>query len=179
MKFYHSALFLTFFLTFLACKEEEVIDKCKDGYLSPGEEQIDCGGDCDPCLPEEEIVYSFAKVDDVQWDFNNAYVVFNNDYYYIADYENDTLKIEMQFNFGNGDSLGARPMKPLNNFVKVTDKQAATVDDFDVLGNGSVIFSKLDFGNERISGFFQAKLAQGFNDTIKITGGQFENLTLF
>lgn len=178
MKFSKLIVGLSVGLAIFACKEEDVVDPCTDGYLSVGETAVDCGGNCPPCPEPEEISYAFAKFNDVKWDFKSFEIAYSGNYYFLADYENDTLAIEMKLNFGNGDTLGARPISPLNNYVKVTDKQLNHVDNYNVLGSGTVVFSELDQVDNQISGFFSAKLAQGFNDTIKVTNGQFENVSV-
>ncbi|MDX1445662.1 hypothetical protein [Lishizhenia sp.] len=174
MKISNLAVLLGLFVFSFACKEEEMVDKCADGYLSPGETAVDCGGDCPPCPEPEEISYALAKVNGDKWTFQNYEISYSGNYYFIADFENDTLAIEVKFNFGNGDTLGARPMMPLNNYVKITDKLQSNTDNYTTLGSGTVVFSEIDVVDNQFSGFFEAKLAQGFGDTVKITNGQFE-----
>lgn len=153
-----------------SCKEDE--QSCTDGVFSPDkEEKLDCGGVCPPCPSEDPDTYSpilLCKINDSAA-FFNVYTLSKNPEW-IMNFSNDSLIISL--NFGDGDSLGARSINPIYSEASINSNGYST------LVNGTVLFSEINHTDNRLSGFFEAKLLSDTDpyDTLIIKNGDFEDI---
>lgn len=161
---------LLFFL--FACKKEEEAGTCFDGQLSIGEHAVDCGGICPPC---ENINGPFeiflVTINGKPMQFSERSLVASPNW--IMNFSNDTLNVIL--NFGGGTELGAYPIEQLFSEATMNGKF------YDLLNSGLVVLSNVDTLNNRLSGFFEARLVGYFSDsllvdTLKITNGDFESI---
>jgi hypothetical protein len=156
------------FLLF-SCKEEQ---SCSDGVFSPDDEhELDCGGVCPPCPSENPNPYSpilLCKVNDSAAIFNDYSL--NKNPEWILNFSNDSLIVSL--NFGDGDSLGARSINPVNSGGSIGAQGYST------LINGTVLFSEINHTDNRLSGFFEAKFLSDSdpNDTLILKNGDFEDI---
>lgn len=156
-----------------ACEKEEKIDTCKDGILSPGEEGVDCGGNCPPCPPTPPMSFAFATVNDEMITFANYKLEKHDDW--VLRFYNDSIDITL--NLGNGDSLGARPLKSIYSTGYLNGK------NYPILQSGINLITSIDHAEQKLSCFFEAKLTQDPNhinynmyDTLIVKQGDFENI---
>lgn len=153
-----------------SCQEEE--QSCSDGVFSPEEEhELDCGGVCPPCSSDDPTPYSpilLCKVNDSSAFFQDYSL--NKNPEWILNFSNDSITASL--NFGDGDSLGARNINPINSGVSINGQAYST------LINGVVLFSEINNTDNRLSGFFEAKFLSNTdpNDTLIFTNGDFEDL---
>jgi hypothetical protein len=160
-------LVLTFLL--FSCNKEE--QSCTDGIFTPEKEvKVDCGGVCPPCdyTPTPMNTYLSTKINGVPTSFSNFALVKTPDW--ILSFENDSLDI--QVNFGQGDSLGGRPIEIVNSLAKIN------AQDYSTLGEGIVVFSEVNQTENYLSGFFEAKFVSDIDifDTLRITNGNFQEI---
>jgi hypothetical protein len=160
---------ILFFL--VACKKEEE-GTCFDGELSTGEVSIDCGGVCPPCNNDNSPVEIFlVTINGSPMQFSQRNLIDSPNW--IMNFSNDTLDVTL--NFGNGTEPGAYQIEQLNSEATMNGKF------YDFLHSGLVVLSNIDTVNNRLSGFFEAKLVGYFSDsllvdTLKITNGDFESI---
>lgn len=153
-----------------SCKDDE--QSCSDGVFSPEEEhELDCGGVCPPCPSDDPNPYSpilLCKVNDSAAIFQDY--TLNKNPEWILNFSNDSLMVSL--NFGAGDSLGARNINPVNSGANINAQGYST------LINGTVLFSEINHTDNRLSGFFEAKLLSDSdpNDTLILTNGDFEDI---
>lgn len=152
----------------VSCKKEE--QSCSDGIFSPEHEVgTDCGGVCPPCYSNDPVVQSYlaARIDSVDMSFSNYNLERNPDW--VLTFINDSLTVSL--NFGDGDSLGARGIKPVGSGAYKNGVSYNFID-------GIVLFSEIDHAEDRLSGFFEAQLLSSVDvyDTMKITQGDFEKI---
>ena len=157
------------FTLLLACKKEKE-GTCFDGELSTGEHEVDCGGVCPPCNNDNSPVEIFlVTINGTPMQFSQRTLVSSPSW--IMNFTNDTLNVTL--NFGNGMEPGAYPIEQLYSEATMNG------DVYDFLHDGLVVLSEIDTVNNRLSGFFEAKLVGYFADsllvdTLKITNGDFE-----
>ena len=155
----------------VACKKEEE-GSCSDGLLSPGELQVDCGGVCLPCPVDNSVSEIFlVTINGVPMQFSERTLV--NSPSWIMSFSNDTINVNL--NFGSTVAIGAQAIEPLYSVGTLNGKV------HDDLHDGLVVISEIDTVNNRLSGFFQAKLVGYFSDsllvdTLRITNGDFESI---
>ena len=153
-------------LIFSACKEEEPIDPCTNGFLDPGESAPDCGGNCPPCsfTPVKFLNVSVNGV-------NTAMLTSELEYSggaWSFQMSNDSLNI--QIGLGNTGAIGTEPINPLGTYLYKSGTQ------YSGQTAGSYSIYEHDQAENLMSGFFQIKFFRpGFVDTIRISNGQFEN----
>lgn len=163
-------MFILILLT-MSCKKDE--QSCQDGVFTPGSEiQTDCGGVCPPCDDEEEPPiqeFLFANIQGTGISFSNRDLSKISDW--IMNFQNDSVSVTM--NFGDGDSLGARPMELVNSGASFKGVPHST------LAEGMVLFTDIDNANNRLSGFFECKFVSDQNvlDTLFVTNGDFQNIS--
>lgn len=161
-------MILTLMIT--SCNKNE--QSCQDGEFTPSsEEQTDCGGVCPPCdTGEDPLVqeFLFAKIGGSGVSFSNRDLIKNPDW--IMNFQNDSVNVTM--NFGDGDSLGARPMEILNSGATYQGVPHSTFVE------GTVLFTEIDHNENRLSGFFECKFVSDQNalDTLKVINGDFQNI---
>ncbi len=154
----------------MSCKKDE--QSCQDGEFSPGsEEQTDCGGVCPPCQDENDdqpIEVMLANVQGEALSFSNRELVKLPDW--VLNFQNDSINVSV--NFGDGDSLGARPIEVTNSSATFRGVPHS------VLVEGTVLFSEINNTEQRLSGFFECKFLSDQNslDTLIIKNGGFENI---
>lgn len=155
--------------TLLACKDKEpVVDKCKNNFLDPGEEQVDCGGVCPESCPEEYNPTLFCKVNGIQTSFYTKTLQKSSDHWVLS-CENDTCSFF--FRFGTNGSVGTYGLQQLGTYIFFQNIQ------YDIVTDGFYTIGSHDTGARRMSGFFQGKFSRPNNvDTVYITGGQFTDL---
>lgn len=165
-KLVNAVVWVSIFLLFLACKKEEEVDTCSDGFLTPGETQIDCGGSCKPCEPE---IYSSSKAvfDNTLVSFPNYSIDLAGDYIFTT--SNDSLSV--QLNFGDGDTLGGRAITP-----GIYSNARLNGVDYPTLTEGTVVITAINVQEGLMSGYYQAKLFRAVFDTLIFTGGEFSNI---
>ena len=153
-----------------SCKDDE--QSCSDGVFSPDEEhELDCGGVCPPCSSTNPSPYSpilLCKANDSAAIFQSYSLTKSPDW--ILNFSNDTLSVSL--NFGDGDSLGARGINPVNSGASINAQGYST------LVNGIVLFSEINHTDNRLSGFFEAKFLSNSdpNDTLILKNGDFEDI---
>ena len=161
-------LLLTSLLLF-SCKKDK--QSCTDGIFNPEKEvKTDCGGVCPPCdfVPTPVNTFLTTKVNGVKTTFSNFTLVKTPDW--ILSFENDTLNIKV--NFGQGDSLGGRPMETLYSTALLK------TDNYSTLGGGFSVFAEVNHTGNYLSGFFEAKFVSDNDiyDTLRITNGEFQKI---
>lgn len=163
------ALVLLLSIFLFACKKNE--QSCSDGIFDPEyEEETDCGGVCPPCnytpTPMDQLI--IAKLNGKEFSFSEHNLVKNPNW--ILHFENDTIDIKL--NFGDGDSLGVRPINQVNTSVSINSKNYTDLVD------GKVLFADIDHQESKLSGYFDAILVNEYQmyDTLHITIGEFHNL---
>jgi hypothetical protein len=166
-------LFVFLFLAFTACEKEQETHTCDDGLLSPGETGVDCGGPCPDCPDPLPTPFAYAKINDTETQFSNYTLEKIDDW--ILNFNNDT--VDVTINLGNGDSLGARPLK-----VQFAQAQLFGLE-YEILSEGTSLFTNIDQENKTLSFFFQAKFtidpnSPNYNvlDTLYVREGDFENI---
>jgi hypothetical protein len=170
MKLVGCFVVLLFFLC--ACKKEEEEGTCFDGQLSTGEHDVDCGGMCPPCENNNGPFEIFlVTINGKAMQFSERSLVASPNW--IMNFSNDTLNVTL--NFGSGIEPGAHPIEQLYSEATMNGKF------YDFLYSGLVVLSNIDTINNRLSGFFEAKLVGYFSDsllvdTLKITNGDFESI---
>lgn len=171
LSFQNKSLLSIFTLLFLISCEKEPEHTCDDGLLSPGEEEVDCGGSCPPCPTPEPT--EFASVDVMGAFTQFATYKLEKEDDWIIYFQNDTISV--QLNIGDGDSLGVRPIK-----ATFSKGELWTVN-YPVLGEGTCLFKEIDHDKQRMSFFFEAKLGMdpsepnyNVNDTLVLKNGDFE-----
>jgi len=158
--------FVAILLIFNACnKDSESKDSCANGFLDPGEQGIDCGGSCIPCVANEP-EYLYMECNGVPVNFPNKDLQeINNDWVLTA--SNDTFSI--QINFGTDTTIGIHPLLGPGNLINYQ-----SVLYSNMTGGSYGIFYN-DPVTKKMGGFFQAKYWRtGFDDTLWIQNGQFE-----
>jgi hypothetical protein len=167
---YNISLVLVIMLLLVSCKKEE--QSCQDGiYTAGSEEETDCGGVCPPCEDgNSPAIQEFlsANVEGEDIIFSDRSLTHSTDW--VLNFQNDSLSVSL--NFGSGDSLGARPIDPVNS----GSVYQSTVHSN--LTEGTVLFSAIDQTENRLSGYFECKFVSNENsmDTLIIKGGDFENI---
>lgn len=152
---------------FSACKEEEVVDKCTNGFLDPGESGIDCGGNCDPCIPYEPASL-YLECNGTPITFSIKTLSYANSTWTLNAH-NDSLSF--QFNLGSNGSVGTYIMNPVGSYAT---KNGTTYLN---TSNGMYSISAHNTDDQKMSGFFQADFSRtGYLDTMKVRNGQFEFL---
>ncbi len=165
-KLVNALIFVFLFSLVIGCKKEDKVDTCTDGFLTPGETQIDCGGPCQPC--QEQFFSSSRAV------FENEFITFPNFSIdaignYVFSTSNDSLSL--QLNFGNGDTLGGRPITP-----GTYSNASLNGVSYPTLTEGTVVITELNLEDSLMSGYYQAKLFRAVFDTLIFTGGEFSNI---
>lgn len=152
-------------IIFSSCKEKETVDTCSNGFFDPGEEGLDCGGNCAPC----EVSYvssNFLKLNGLDMGFSNASINFDGSIYALQ-LSNDT--IDIQINLGTDGSVGSFSIPQSGTICTYNGVSYPNIT------NATSAISANDQANQLMSGFYQINFYRtGFTDTIKITEGQFD-----
>ena len=156
-------------LLLFSCKKDK--QSCSDGIFTPDkEEKMDCGGVCPPCdfVPTQVSTFLSTKIINVSTSFNNFTLIKAPDW--ILKFQNDTLNI--QVNFGDGDSLGGRPLKSI--YSQATFK----VEGYSTLTEGFSVLAEINHTENYLSGFFEAFFVSDNDvyDTLRVTNGEFEKI---
>lgn len=153
---------------FSSCKEdEEIVDKCSNGFVDAGENGVDCGGNCPPC-PVYEPASIYLECNGVSVEPDSKSLTYQNGYWTL-NVSNDT--IAFQFNLGNNPAIGFYPMDPAGC---IASKNSIFYLNS---SNGSYAISAHNTETKKMSGFFSADFTRtGFTDTLKVRNGQFEFL---
>lgn len=153
-------------LIFSACKEDEPVDPCTNGFLDPGETAPDCGGDCPPCSTTP-ITFLNLDVNGVNTSMLNKEMDYDGNSWSLQ-LSNDSLNI--QIGYGTSGVVGTYPTNSAGTYLYKNGTQYTGQVD------GTYTISDHDVSNDLMSGFFQIKFFRpGFVDTLRITNGQFEN----
>ncbi len=153
-------------LIFSACKEDEPVDPCTNGFLDPGETTPDCGGNCPPCVTTP-ITFLNLEVNSVNTSMLNKEMNYDGTSWSLQ-LSNDSLNI--QLSFGTTGLIATEPILASGSYLYKNGTQ--------YLGqtSGTYTISDHDVSADLMSGFFQIKFFRpGFVDTLRITNGQFEN----
>lgn len=153
-------------LIFSACKEDEPVDPCTNGFLDPGETNPDCGGDCPPCSVTP-VKFLNVDVNGVNASMTNQEMDYDGNSWALQ-LSNDSLNI--QISFGTSGAIGTEPILAAGTFCYKDGTQ--------YLGQTEGIYtiSDHDLSADLMSGFFQITFFRpGLDDTLKISNGQFEN----
>lgn len=163
-----SIILIAMLSIFSACKEkEEEVDKCQNGFLDPGESGIDCGGNCDPCIPYEPASL-YLECNGTPLTFSIKTLEYDNSTWTLSA-SNDSLYF--QFNLGTNGSIGTYIMNPIGCYATKNGTSYLNTS------NGQYSISAHDLDDQKLSGFFQADFSRtGFIDTLRIRNGQFEFL---
>jgi hypothetical protein len=155
-------------LIFSACKEDDPVDPCTNGFLDPGETAPDCGGDCPPCSTTP-VSFLTLYVNGVSTSMQNRELDYDGNSWSLQ-FSNDSLNV--QIGYGTTGAIGTYPIDAAGSFLYKNGTQ--------YLGQTEGVYSisDHDVSNNLMSGFFQIKFFRpGFVDTLHITGGQFENFS--
>lgn len=157
---------VTMLLFFSACKEDEPVDPCSNGFLDPGEIQPDCGGNCTPC-PSTVVSFLNMNVDGVPTGMSTKILDYDGNAWTLQ-LANDSLNIQLSLR--TTGLIATEPIPTAGSFCYRNGVQYAGQVD------GIYSISDHDASADLMSGFFQiAFFRPGFNDTLRITGGHFEN----
>lgn len=159
---------LAMLMFFSSCKKDpETTDLCSNGFLDSGESGIDCGGNCEPCSAfEPSYVYLECNGQPITMDTKS--LSYTNGYWSLLAY-NDSLKI--QLNLGNNGAIDVYPISSSGSFGEYFGNLYLNAV------NGTCAFYSHDTLTNKMGGFFQIDFIRtGFNDTLKIRNGQFENM---
>ncbi|MGM0480159.1 MAG: hypothetical protein ACQERC_13130 [Bacteroidota bacterium] len=153
-----------------ACNKDE--QSCQDGIWDEElEDETDCGGVCPPCddgndndVPTSMV---FSRFDGEPVSFLNFGMERNSDWK--LTFQNDSISITL--NFGDGDSLGIRPIKA-NGTELYYNNLSYSFDQ------GTVMFTEIDHENQQLSGFFEAEFLDQQNppQPLPLENGEFENV---
>ena len=153
-------------LIFSACKEDEPVDPCTNGFLDPGETAPDCGGNCPPCS-NTPVSFLNLSVNGVNTSMLNYEMDYNGSAWSLQ-LSNDSLNI--QIGCGSTGDVGTFPIDPAGSYLYKNGTQYLGQTD------GTYSISEHDVTEDLMSGFFQIKFYRpGFVDTLSITNGQFQN----
>lgn len=158
-------------IVLFSCKKEEE-GSCFDGVISAGELTADCGGVCPPCaIDNSPTDFFIVAVNGVQMQFSERTLVSSPSW--IMNFSNDTLDVTL--NFGNGAEPGSYAIE--QPFTQATMNEK----DFNFLHEGLVVLAEIDSFNNRLTGFFEAKLVWYSTDsllvdTLRISNGNFESI---
>ena len=150
---------------FSSCDKEEPVDPCTNGFLDPGEDAPDCGGNCPPCntTPTSYLgveingITTYMTQKALNYDGTNWVLSISND------------SLDFNFNLGSTGTPGAFPM-PANLTNAVYN---GTVYPNQTSGNYTITHH--DEQDDLMSGYFGIKFSRnGFTDTIYVTNGVFE-----
>ena len=163
-----SFLFFTMIIIFSSCKKnEEQVPTCENGFLDIGESGIDCGGSCAPCSNNEPSYMSF-DCNGVPLVMQTKVLSYNNGIWSLAA-NNDTFSI--QLNLGSNGAIDVYNTNPQGSVVIKNGVYYLNAN------NGTHAFYYHDTINKKMGGFFQIDFSRdGFDDTLRIQNGQFENL---
>ena len=163
MKILYFIAMLTFFS---ACKEKDpVVDKCKNGFVDAGENGVDCGGNCPPCVPYEPTT-AYAQCNGKSISFPTKSILYQNNSWSLS-LSNDTLTL--QINLGSNGAVGLYPMNSSGNFASNNGIYYPNGS------HGNYSISAHNTTTRKMSGFFEMDFSRtGFTDTLKIRNGQFE-----
>jgi hypothetical protein len=165
----NASLFLfTMLIIFSSCHKKETSDAtCENGFLDPGELGIDCGGICTPCI-DNTPSYMYFECNGVPIVMQTKELTYTNGIWSLTA-NNDTFSIQLNLgSIGQVDLYATNPMGSLaiNNGTYYLN---AT--------NGTHAFYYHDTITKNMGGFFQIDFSRdGFDDTLRIQNGQFENL---
>ena len=155
-------------LIFSACKEDEPVDPCTNGFLDPGETVPDCGGNCPPCSTTP-ITFLHFEVNGVNTSTLTEELNYDGTSWSLQ-LVNDSLNI--QISFGTTGLISTEPILASGSFLYKNGTQYLGQTD------GTYSISEHDVSANIMSGFFQIKFFRpGFMDTLRITNGQFENFS--
>ena len=158
----------TMLLIFSACKEDEPVDPCTNGFLDPGETVPDCGGDCPPCSVTP-VTFLNLDVNGVNTSMLNQEMHYDGNSWALQ-LSNDSLNI--QLSFGTTGAIGTEPIIAAGSFCYKSGVQYLEQSE------GAYTISEHDVSADLMSGFFQINFSRpGFVDTLRITNGQFENFS--
>ncbi len=146
-------------------KDKDTEDTCTNGFLDAGEQGIDCGGTCSPCIVHEpEYMYMECNGVPVNFPTKNLQQVNNN---WILTASNDTLSI--QLNLGTDTTIGIHAFEGPGNLINYHSVMYSNMTG----GTYGIFYNNLV--TKKMGGFFQAKYWRtGFDDTLWIQNGQFE-----
>lgn len=156
----------TMLLFFSACKEDEPVDPCTNGFLDPGEIQPDCGGNCAPC-PINIISFLNLNVNGVSTSMSTQNLEYDGTAWTLQ-LANDTFNI--QLSLGTTGLISTEAIPAAGSFCYRSGVEYSGQVD------GIYSISDHDLSANLMSGFFQIKFFRpGLMDTLTISNGQFEN----
>jgi hypothetical protein len=162
----YSLFFAVAMLTiFSSCKKEEEVDPCTNGFLDPGEDAPDCGGNCPPC-DNTPVPFFTLKVNDSIVHMDTKELDFNGTNWVLS-MANDSLSFNIDI--GTNGAIGSYP-------ISATFSSASFYGtSYPIQTDGSCAISEHDEANDLMSGYFQIKFSRsGFTDTLRISDGLFE-----
>ncbi len=156
----------TMLLFFSACKEDEPVDPCTNGFLDPGEIQPDCGGNCTPC-PSTVVSFLTMSVNGSETSMSTKTLAYDGNAWTLQ-LANDSLNI--QLSLGTTGLIATEPITTAGTFCYRNGVEYTGQVD------GIYSISDHDLSTDLMSGFFQIKFFRpGLMDTLTISNGQFEN----
>lgn len=159
-------LLVTMLVFFFACKEDEPVDPCTNGFLDPGETSPDCGGNCEPCSTTPVSFFN-VEVNGVNAAMTNKNLVYDGNYWSLQ-LANDSLNIQLAL--GTTGAISTEPISLSGTFCYKNGSQ------FTGQLEGVYSISDHDFSADLMSGFFQILFYKpGLVDSLRISNGQFEN----
>ena len=165
---FKSLLFFTMLIIFSSCKkDDDQVPSCENGFLDIGESGIDCGGTCSPCSNNEPSYMSF-DCNGVPLVMQTKVLSYTNGIWSLAA-NNDTFSI--QLNLGSNGAIDVYNTNPQGSVAIKNGIYYLNAN------NGTHAFYYHDTINKKMGGFFQIDFSRdGFDDTLRIQNGQFENL---
>jgi hypothetical protein len=160
-------------ISLFACKDPEEENLCTNGFLDPGEETIDCDGDCDPCAVEYNEYVSFRYnnnafiMQDTIIAFNTKSLTKTNNSWSLSS-SNDSIYLFLKHT--SDGSTGYYSLDP-------TSKIEVNGQIYDMYSSDVFSISDNNSGDSRLSGYFESKfLKLGSNDTIHVKSGTYTDM---
>lgn len=174
-----------------SCKDDEpddndemmVTETCDDGIKNQDEEEIDCGGSCDPC--EEEITITVASglvaasINGTAWESNsspNAQFPTENNFILMATSPNSELS---QLTITAASFTTAGTISGSRIVYRPSSSGPITYASDD----GAATLTITSFENNQITGTFSGDVSytdteSGVETTLAITNGQFKDIPI-
>lgn len=161
-------LFLGLSLNSCDNKDDKDVGTCSDGILNQGEEDVDFGGPCPPCVYNPSMT---AKVSGYNWIAANMTATLSGGQLIITA-DNGVTRFWMLILVHNGaQKAGTYDLAADTKILNMNSKEFHYV-------SGTITFSEFNTTTKRISGSFSFKVkATGETLVIDIDNGKFTHLT--
>lgn len=141
---------------------------CTDGIQNQGEEDVDCGGPCPPCIKEPGMT---AKVSGYAWTALNLAASLNGGLLNITGDNGVTPFYMIILDYNGPQQVGTHNLSPTTMLLNMNSKEFNLV-------SGTITFTEFNTTAKRISGTFSFEAKHpGETLVISVTQGSFTNLT--